>query len=111
MSHPHASSLRLAAWLCSAVVGTSMVSAAQAPPGPPATPAPRPVVSPEVGADRRVTFRVAAVDAQQVELRSPGDIPGINFPGRGPATPLAKNADGVWEVTIGPVPSGAYRYA
>ena len=35
-----------------------------------------PVVSPEVHADRRVTFRIAAPDAQKVELRSPGDIPG-----------------------------------
>ena len=34
------------------------------------------VVSPEVHADRRVTFRIAAPDAQRVELRTPGDIPG-----------------------------------
>ena len=73
--------------------------------------APAPVVSPEVGAGRRVTFRIAAPDAQRVELRSPGDIPGVSFPGRGPATQFTKNADGVWEVTVGPVPAGAYRYA
>jgi hypothetical protein len=35
------------------------------------------VVSPEIGGDRRVTFRTLAPDAQKVELRSPGDIPGI----------------------------------
>jgi enterochelin esterase-like enzyme len=75
-------------------------AAAQAP----ATP-----ISPDVHADRRVTFRVLAPDAQKVELRSPGDIPGIG--GRGVALPqLTKNADGVWEGTFGPVPAGAYRY-
>ena len=67
------------------------------------------VISPEVGADRRVTFRVLAPAAQKVELRSPGDIPGVG--GRGVALPqLTKNADGVSEGTFGPVPAGAYRY-
>ena len=66
-------------------------------------------MSPEVRADRRVTFRVLAPEAQKVELRSPGDIPGVG--GRGVAPPqLTKNADGVWEGTFGPVPAGAYRY-
>ena len=45
----------------------------------------RAVVSPEVGTDRRVTFRILAADAQKVELRSPGDIPGVG--GRGVAPP------------------------
>src|SRR5438876_8209756 len=67
------------------------------------------VVSPEIGADRRVTFRILAAEAQSVELRSPGDIPGIG--GRGVALPqLTKNAEGVWEITLGPLPAGAYRY-
>src|SRR5438552_19106813 len=67
------------------------------------------VVSPEVRSDRRVTFRVLAPEAQKVELRSPGDIPGVS--GRGVAPPqLTKNADGVWETTLGPLPAGAYRY-
>jgi enterochelin esterase-like enzyme len=67
------------------------------------------VVSPDVQADRRVTFRILAPNAQKVELRSPGDIPGIG--GRG-GTPLSftKNADGVWEATTGAIPAGAYRY-
>jgi enterochelin esterase-like enzyme len=67
------------------------------------------VLSPEVGADRRVTFRIFAPTAQAVELRSPGDIPGIG--GRGvPPPPLTKDAEGVWSRTVGPVPAGAYRY-
>ena len=50
-----------------------------------------------------------APDAQKVELRSPGDIPGIG--GRGVAPPqLTKGAEGVWERTFGPLPAGAYRY-
>jgi enterochelin esterase-like enzyme len=67
------------------------------------------VTSPEVGPDRRVTFRILAPTAQTVELRSPGDIPGVG--GRGVAPPpLTRNADGVWERTFGPIPAGAYRY-
>ncbi len=92
------------------VLAVNIALAGQTPAPPPGAVPPRPAVSPEVGADRRVTFRVVAPDAQRVELRSPGDIPGVNFPGRGPATQFAKNADGVWEATVGPVPAGAYRY-
>ena len=67
------------------------------------------VTSPEIGADRRITFRVYAPSAQKVELRSPGDIPGVS--GRGVAPPqLTKNGEGTWETTVGPVPAGAYRY-
>ena len=67
------------------------------------------VVSPDVQGDRRVTFRILAPNAQKVELRSPGDIPGIG--GRG-GTPLqfTKNAEGVWEATTSAIPAGAYRY-
>ena len=80
-----------------------MVVNAQQPPQAPA------VVSPQVTAERQVTFRILAPNAQKVELRSPGDIPGIG--GRG-GTPLqfAKNADGVWEATTNAIPAGAYRY-
>jgi enterochelin esterase-like enzyme len=66
--------------------------------------------SPEVDTGRHLTVRVAAPDAHRVELRSPGDIPGVG--GRGGAVPqLTKNADGIWEKTVGPLPAGAYRYA
>jgi enterochelin esterase-like enzyme len=68
------------------------------------------VVSPEVHADRRVTFRIAAPDAQRVEVRSPGDIPGSIAGGALSPFPLTKNSDGVWQVTVGPIPAGAYRY-
>jgi enterochelin esterase-like enzyme len=68
------------------------------------------VVSPDVQSDRRVTFRILAPNAQKVELRTPGDIPGIG--GRG-GTPLSftKSGEGVWEATTAAIPAGAYRYA
>jgi enterochelin esterase-like enzyme len=61
-------------------------------------------LSPEVAADRKVTFRIFAPNAQAVRLAA-GDIPGV-----GQNTQLTKAENGVWEVTIGPVDPGAYRY-
>ena len=93
--------------LAGCVLASAFAAFAQ-PPAPGATQAPT-VISPEVRTDRRVTFRVLAPSAQKVELRSPGDIPGVG--GRGVAPPqLAKGSDGVWEATFGPLPAGAYRY-
>jgi enterochelin esterase family protein len=66
--------------------------------------APPAVASPEVAADRRITFRILAPAAQAVRLAA-GDIPGV-----GQTTQLAKGENGVWEVTIGPVDPGSYRY-
>lgn len=62
------------------------------------------VVSPEVSADRKITFRILAQKAETVKL-SGGDIPG-----NGPGTDLAKGTNGVWEVTLGPINPGSYRY-
>jgi enterochelin esterase-like enzyme len=71
--------------------------AGQAPQAPP-------VVSPEVTPDRRITFRVRAPKAQAVRVAA-GDIPGLGQTGA-----MTMDADGVWSVTVGPVPPGAYRY-
>lgn len=65
---------------------------------------PRPVISPDVAADRHVTFRVLAPKAEAVRLAG-GDLPGI-----GQGKDLTKGTNGVWEVTCGPVPPGSYRY-
>jgi enterochelin esterase family protein len=76
---------------------------------PPAQPAPpQRVASPEVASDGKVTFRIRAVEAQKVALTSGGDLPQIPFQ---QTLPLAKGADGVWSLTLGPVAPGAYRYA
>lgn len=69
--------------------------------GGPPTPT---VVSPEVSADRRLTFRIYAPKAQAVRLNA-GDIQGL-----GQATQLTSSDNGVWEITVGPVEPGAYRY-
>lgn len=79
------------------------------------------VTSPEVTSDHHVTFRLLAPNAQRVTL-SAGDIPAGAFgppeasatPGQGGGgrggRPLRKGENGVWELTIGPVDPGAYRY-
>jgi enterochelin esterase-like enzyme len=64
------------------------------------------VVSPEISADRRVTFRVLAPKAEAVQLGGT-DIPGFVF-GQGAA--MTRDPNGVWEVTLGPLNAGAYRY-
>jgi enterochelin esterase-like enzyme len=62
------------------------------------------VVSPEISAGRHITFRVLAPKAEAVLLNG-SDIPGI---GRG--ANMTKDPNGVWEVTLGPLDTGAYRY-
>jgi enterochelin esterase family protein len=62
------------------------------------------VVSPEVSADRHVTFRVLAPKAEAVRL-SGTDIPGV-----GQGANMTKDPNGLWEVTLGPLDAGAYRY-
>src|SRR5256885_1407147 len=62
------------------------------------------VLSPEVSTDRHITFRIFAPNAEKVRLGG-GDIPG-----NGQGTELTKSTNGVWEVTMGPIDPGAYRY-
>jgi enterochelin esterase-like enzyme len=69
--------------------------------GPPQGPQ---VVSPEVLDDGRVTFRVLAPKAEAVRLS------GTDIPHNDQGTEMRKGAEGVWEVTIGPLVPGAYRY-
>ena len=62
------------------------------------------VLSPEVKSDRKVTFRIVAPKAEVVRL-SGGDIPGDPR-----QRELIKGDNGIWELTLGPVDPGAYRY-
>jgi len=62
------------------------------------------VVSPEVQTDRHVTFRILAPKAEAVKLT------GSDIPGNQQAAALTKGENGVWEVTLGPIDPGAYRY-
>jgi enterochelin esterase-like enzyme len=74
----------------------------------PAAPARAPqgpqVVSPEVTSDRRLIFRILAPNAEEVRLT------GGDMPGNGKGAAMTKGDNGVWEVTLGPVEPGAYRY-
>ena len=62
------------------------------------------VTSPEVLADRQIAFRIFAPKAQQIRLFST-DIFGSER-----QRDLTKAERGVWEVTVGPIDPGAYRY-
>jgi enterochelin esterase-like enzyme len=62
------------------------------------------VVSPAVSAERMITFRILAPKVQTVRLTA-GDIPGL-----GQGSQMTKGTNDVWEVTVGPINPGAYRY-
>lgn len=82
---------------------TFMAAAGQAPPAPPQQAQPQ-IVSPEVSADRRITFRINAPQAKAVRV-SAGDIPGLGQTGV-----MTRGEDGIWTFTSVPLPPGAYRY-
>src|SRR5580704_16503507 len=77
------------------LAGMSAVSLALAQP-------PRRVVSPEVQPDRKITFRIAAPKATEVQLRFAEGGPQLH--------PMTKGDDGVWSITIGPVEPETYTY-
>ena len=58
-------------------------------------------MSPEVAADRRVTFRLAAPQAREILLS------GEFMPG---SKPFEKDANGLWTLTIGPLEPEIYHY-
>lgn len=62
------------------------------------------LVSPEAQADRKIAFRLLAPKAESVRLT------GSDIPGMGPGKDMTKNDQGIWEITIGPVEPGTYRY-
>jgi enterochelin esterase family protein len=81
------------------LVGLVAALLAQAPVG--AQQPPRPVLSPEVHADRTVTFRLRAPEAEAVSLTAEF----IDGP-----QALTKGADEIWSVTLGPVAPEIYEY-
>jgi enterochelin esterase-like enzyme len=61
------------------------------------------VASPEVGADRSITFRYSAPNAQRVTLS--GELDGNSYP-------MTKDANsGIWSVKVGPLPPDIYTYS
>jgi enterochelin esterase family protein len=59
---------------------------------------------PEVHPDRRVTFRIEAPKAEEVTVS--GD-----WMPRGSSEALTKGEDGIWSVTLGPLPPSVYLYS
>ena len=66
------------------------------------------VISPEVRDDGTVTFRVRAPRALEVQLSGGTIAAALGTP----TTPLpfTKGADGVWTLTLGPIPPNMYVY-
>jgi enterochelin esterase family protein len=64
-----------------------------------------PYVSPEVRADRAVTFRIPAPRAAEVTLNADW------LANDAPKPKLAKGADGLWSVTLGPLAPGLFIYS
>lgn len=63
---------------------------------------PRPVISPEIQSDHRVTFRLQAPKANEVT------VSGQWASGR---TAMNRTADGPWTVTVGPIKPGVHEYS
>ena len=76
---------------------------AYAQPQPSLQAAPARLSSPEVSADRHITFRLLAPKAAEVTLN--GNWDGVN------ELPMTKDEKGVWSVTVGPLAPQLYGYA
>ncbi len=119
---------RSAVWLfaSSALFGSALLMAQQQtqPPGAQPQrpvfqmPAPTPndtLKSVEAQPDHHVRFRIWAPNATDVKLQAEGpeSTPGITpaevYKNMG-GTPMLKGDQGIWEVTIGPIEPGIYRY-
>jgi enterochelin esterase-like enzyme len=89
-----------AATPAAAPAAAPVATSATAPATPPAKPPP--VVSPEVGSDHRVTFRIKAANAKEVQVR-----------GQWAKEPLAmvRGEFGVWSVTSAPIEGGVWEYS
>jgi len=93
----------------SVILLTASIVRAQTPPSqkpqpqatPPQTPA-APVVSPEVLADHRVTFRLRAANAKEVS---------VEIDGGGRPLEMRKDGEGIWSATSEPLAPDYYGYA
>jgi enterochelin esterase-like enzyme len=85
--------LALAALLLSLFVPSRQTSAQTQPP---------PVVSPEVGSDNRVTFRLRAPNAKEVS---------VSIEGTAKPSPMQKDEQGLWSFTSEPLAPDFYEYS
>jgi enterochelin esterase family protein len=74
---------------------------------PPRQPTPNDTLkSTEVGPDRKVTFRIYAPKASEVTITGDWIAQGLGEGGK-----LTKDDQGVWSITVGPMPADFYSYA
>jgi enterochelin esterase family protein len=66
------------------------------------------VLSPEVHADRTVTFRVRAPQAREVQLTGAPILLALGAGGK--PVPFQKDAQGLWTLTVGPIKPNLYVY-
>jgi enterochelin esterase-like enzyme len=66
-----------------------------------------PLDSPDVRDDRTVTFRLKAPEANSVALAGVAILTAL---GQEKPVPFQKGADGVWSLTVGPLPADMYVY-
>lgn len=84
------------------LLGTLAAMHAADTPAPARRPSRAPIVSPEIGADRQVTFRLRAPKASEVV------VAGQWKNGR---SAMTKDTNDVWSVTVGPIDPGVYEYS
>lgn len=85
--------------LAACILSSTLVSAQQASPNDA-------LVSPEVLPDQRVAFRIYAPKATTVALSGDWVTQGL-----GSAGDMQKNEQGVWSLTVGPLPADFYGYS
>jgi enterochelin esterase family protein len=91
--------------LCIVLAGVALLAAAGLAPAQNRSGQRQPAfVSPEVSAEKKITFHVHAPKAEAVRLV------GSDIPSNGQDAAMKKGDEGVWEASVGPVPPGAYRY-
>ena len=109
MAHKRVLSLGIASCLCSlTLIFTSIAFAQQAPKqkqAPPAFTRAPALVSPEIHADNKVTFRLSAPKAEEVA------VSGEWMEGFGASEKMSKDAEGVWSITVGPLAPEFYGYS
>jgi enterochelin esterase-like enzyme len=64
------------------------------------------LISPELLSDNRVTFRIYAPDASKISLSGDWSSQGL-----GPGGQLERDNQGVWAITVGPLPPDFYGYS